>query len=200
MVIGLTALALSPAGKRYSLDSFLARNSNRAVSSDASDTFARWPLLLVQWIFAFAYFSAAKSKLVTGGLDWMNGYTLQYFLASDGLRRGLELGIWFSQHHTFAILLSWFTLFFEGTFFVVLIFLALVWLYVPMGIMLHTGMLLTMGANFSQWIALYAVFIPWQNVINLATIAVQNVISLRSRETLLSQLSQVDTGGSGSND
>lgn len=166
MVIGLTALALSPAGKRFSVDSFLARKSGGVVSPHTSDTFARWPLLLVQWIFAFAYFSAAKSKLVAGGLEWMNGYTLQQCLAMSAMRHNLALGVWFSQHHTLALLLSWITMFFEGTFFLILMLPSLVWLYIPMGVMLHAGMYLTMGANFFQWIALYAVFIPWVEVMS----------------------------------
>jgi len=52
-------------------------------------------------------------------------------------------------------------LLFELTFFVVLIRPSLAWLYLPAGVMMHTGIYLTMKAPFFQYIALYSVFVPW---------------------------------------
>ncbi|MGH6920373.1 MAG: hypothetical protein ACREJ0_22030, partial [Geminicoccaceae bacterium] len=47
------------------------------------------------------------------------------------------------------------------------IFPKLRWFYVPGGLFLHIFIFLTMRAPFFQWIALYAVFIPWSEVLQL---------------------------------
>ena len=90
----------------------------------------------------------------------MNGYTLQYYLYSDASRRGSAFGLWLARQHTAACVLSWVTILWEGTFFLVLIFPRLVWVYLPLGIGLHAGMALAGVASFPQFMALYAAFIP----------------------------------------
>lgn len=157
IMIALFVLALSPVGARLSIDGIRKK-------SEARSHFTKWPLLLVQWLFALAYFSAAQSKLSVSGLDWLNGYTLQYYLTSDALWNGAELGFWLSQHHTLTTLLSWFTVILEGTFFFAVLFPPLVPIFVPLGVALHTGIYMTMKANFFQWVAVYSVFVPWSEL------------------------------------
>lgn len=94
----------------------------------------------------------------------MNGYTLQYYLIGDGLRRGSDIGVWLGEQHTLAWLLSWVTILFEATFFFVLVVPILVWIYIPVGLALHMGMYVTGLASFFQFLALYAVFIPWMSL------------------------------------
>lgn len=173
MMITLLALALSPAGGVLSLDDLWrrVRSSSRRMRhevcniADERSAFARWPLLLVQWMLALIYLSSAVCKLAVSGLDWMNGYTLQYYLFLDGTRYGSDLGIWLSRHHMLAWLLSWLAILFEGTFFLVPLFPRLAWLYLPLGAAIHTGIYMTMRAPFFQFIAIYAVFVPWSDLI-----------------------------------
>jgi len=168
-VIALSILALGPAGRVLSIDDLWRRlrvNSEKRRFEvfnimDENSAFARWPLLLIQWMFALIYLSAATSKLGKAGLDWVNGYTLQYYLLEDGLRWGSDIGVWLGQHHTVVWLLSWMTTLFEGTFFLVLLFPMLALIYIPMGVAFHTGIYLTMKAPFLVWFAIYSVFIPW---------------------------------------
>ena len=120
--------------------------------------------MLIQWLCALIYFSSAKWKLLVSGMEWMNGYTLQYYFLADGLQNGRPLGVWFAQFHTAACWLSWITMFFEATFFLVLVFPWLAWVYLPLGVALHTGIYLTLGAPFFQFIVVYAVFVPWERV------------------------------------
>jgi hypothetical protein len=161
MIITLWLLALSPAGGVLSLDSYLAsRNSSRRKTLQKKSIFAGWPILLVQNLFGLVYLDAALRKLYAGGLDWVNGYTLQYYIYSDASRRGSQLGLWLAQQHAAACVLSWVAILWEGTFFLVLIFPRLVWVYLPLGIGLHAGMALTGVASFPQFMALYAAFIP----------------------------------------
>ncbi|HEX5491514.1 MAG TPA: HTTM domain-containing protein [Candidatus Udaeobacter sp.] len=161
MIITLWLLALSPSGNALSLDSHLAhRNSARPKTVQKRSMFAAWPLLLVQNLFGLVYLDAALRKLYAGGVEWMNGYTLQYYLYSDASRRDSAFGLWLARQHTAACVLSWVTILWEGTFFLVLIFPRLIWIYLPLGIGLHAGMALAGIASFPQFIALYAVFIP----------------------------------------
>jgi hypothetical protein len=185
MLVALLLLALSPSGKLLSVDSFnnkvfdkkLGKNS----SSDnykqinilqASSPFARWPLLLIQWLFGLAYLSAALNKLVLDGpglftLDWMNGYTLQYYLIRDGLLWGSNLGIWIGQQHSLILIFSIVAILFEATFCLTLVFPKLVWLYIPTGALFHIGIYMAQRAPFFQYLALYAAFIPWTAVIKM---------------------------------
>jgi hypothetical protein len=161
MIITLWLLALSPAGGVLSLDSYLAsRNSSRRKTLQKKSIFAGWPILLVQNLFGLVYLDAALRKLYAGGVDWVNGYTLQYYIYSDASRRGSTFGLWLARQHTAACVLSWVAILWEGTFFLVLIFPRLVWVYLPLGIGLHAGMALTGVASFPQFMALYAAFIP----------------------------------------
>ncbi len=169
MMITLSILALSPVGRVLSIDDLRLRlrlNVKRRRFEvfnilDETSVFARWPLLLIGWMYALVYLSAAGSKLRVAGFDWMNGYTLQYYLLEDGLRWGRDMGVWLGQHHTLAWILAWITILFEGTFFWVLISPRLVGLYIPMGVALHTGIYVTMRAPFFAFMVIYTVFIPW---------------------------------------
>jgi predicted DCC family thiol-disulfide oxidoreductase YuxK len=169
MMITLVVLALSPTGRALSVDD-LRRRIQFNVQRRKFETFsivdersavARWPLLLIQWMFALIYLSSATIKLTISGLDWLNGYTLQYYLLKDGLRYNIPLGSWLGQFHLLAWLISWLALTFEVSFFLVLVFPVLIWVFIPMGTLFHTGIFLTQGAYFFQYVAIYAVFIPW---------------------------------------
>ena len=172
MMITLSILALSPAGRVLSIDDlrFRLRLNVRKRRFDVSSIldevsgFARWPLLLIGWMYALVYLSAAASKLRVAGFDWMNGYTLQYYLLEDGLRWGSDVGVWLGRHHTLVFALSWVTILFEGTFFLVLISPRLVGLYIPMGVALHAGIYVAMRAPFFAFMVIYTVFVPWVRI------------------------------------
>jgi hypothetical protein len=161
MIITLWLLALSPAGGVLSVDNYLAsRNSSRRKTFRKKSIFAGWPILLVQNLFGLVYLDAALRKVYAGGADWVNGYTLQFYLYNDASRRGSAFGLWLARQHAAACVLSWVTILWEGTFFLVLIFPRLIWVYLPLGIGLHAGMALAGVASFPQFMALYAVFLP----------------------------------------
>ena len=170
MMISLAILAISPAGMKLSLDSHFLRKrqahgtpdklgKNKLISD--INSFAFWPILLIRWLFALVYLDAAISKLEDGGLAWINGYTLQYYLFEDGLRWGSKLALWLGHQHLLVLILSCAAIIFEGTFFLILIFPKLAALYIPMGFTFHMGIYLTQKAPFFTFLALYSVFIPW---------------------------------------
>jgi hypothetical protein len=160
MMIALGALAISPSGRVLSIDSMIARRPDASLLEDKSE-FAGWPIKLIGWFFVLMYLSAVRGKLSHGGLDWANGFTLQYALARDGLRWDSPLALWLSQFHLPVMALQFAVLAFQGTFAVAMIFPKSRWFYVPAGLMFHIGIYLTLRAPFVQWIALYVVFVPW---------------------------------------
>jgi len=167
MMIGLVVLALSPSGRALSVDAWVRRRRRggagvaEAGPTEATSSLARWPLLVIRWVLALAYFSAAFHKLRVAGFDWMNGHTLQYYILRDADRWAAPLGLWVGQHYPLILALSVVTMLWEGTFFLVLVFPVLAWIYVPLGLGFHAGTWLTMRAGFFQFMALYAAFVPW---------------------------------------
>lgn len=164
MMISLAMLALSPAGRVLSVDAWLARRRHEGAEDGPpahASPFARWPLLLIRWLLALAYLSAAFHKLDVAGLDWMNGHTLQHYVLRDAERWDAPLGLLLGQHLWLMVAASVVTLLWEGTFFLVLILPALAWIYIPLGIGLHAGIWLTMRAGFFTFMALYSAFVPW---------------------------------------
>jgi HTTM domain/TQO small subunit DoxD len=170
MMVALTALALSPSGRVLSVDAWIRKRRAGGADRDLVDQtseFAGWPLKLLQWFFVLMYASAVWSKLSASGFDWANGYTLQYVLARDGLRWDSPLAYWLSHQHLIVMLAQYGVLLFQATFALAVIFPRLRWIYVPAGLCLHIGIYLTMRAPFFQWIALYAVFIPWAEALRM---------------------------------
>ena len=167
MMIALSALAISPSGRVLSVDAWLRHRAERQriPAIDVQSEFAGWPIKLLQWFFVLMYLSAVWSKLSASGLDWANGYTLQYYLARDGLRWGSSLGVWLAQFHTFIMLSQIGVLLFQATFSLAVVFPKLRWIYVPIGLCLHTGIFLALRAPFFSWIGLFAVFIPWSEAV-----------------------------------
>lgn len=167
MAVALTVLALSPAGRVLSFDAFLRRKRHSQTENEdiltATGEFAGWAIKLMQWFFVLMYLSAVVAKLTTSGWGWANGYTLQYYLLQDGLRFENPFALWFAGQHDLMVLLQNIVLIFQATFALAVLFPKLRWIYVPLGLSFHTGILLTLQAPFYEWIFLYVIFIPWSH-------------------------------------
>jgi len=166
-IITLWLLAVSPSGAALSLDALLGRLRVAAEqrrfeprpATPAESGFARWPLRTVQWLLGMAYLSAGLSKLVNGGLDWFNGYTLVYYVALDGLRWGSPLAPAFASHPGIASLLSIGAVVLELTFFLAIVFPRLVPLFLLGGIALHGLIYAVQRAPFIHFVFLYVAFL-----------------------------------------
>lgn len=161
MVIALAVLALSPCGAVLSVDAGLRNRIGLKDQLVATSKEAKWPILLMQWFFGLMYLSAFYAKLAISNLQWANGYTLQYYLAQDGIRWNSLLGVWMSHFHWLNYIGQWIILAFQSTFLISLLVPKLKWIYVPAGMAMHIGIYLMFKAPFFQWIALYLVFVPW---------------------------------------
>ena len=146
-LIFLLLLAFTPCDRHLSVDAILRRQRAGGRRDDRSDM-AVWPLRLAHVLLAMTYFSAGASKLISGGLAWMNGYTLENYVFADAMTRGFPFGVWLAQHHTLSILLSVFTIVFELGFCVSLLLPRLAPLVFLTGIFFHIGLYAAAGHDF----------------------------------------------------
>jgi predicted DCC family thiol-disulfide oxidoreductase YuxK/uncharacterized membrane protein YphA (DoxX/SURF4 family) len=172
-LITLCVLPFSPAGASLSIDEVRRRlrdvdAEQRVRSFDVvteRSAMAGWPIKMVAWLMSLAYFSSALTKWMRSGHDWLNGYTLQYYLVQDGIRWGSELGLWLGGQHVPVVVMSWATILWEATFWLVLVVPALAIVYVPIGASFHLGTHILMRATFWHFHALYASFVPWDRLV-----------------------------------
>jgi hypothetical protein len=159
----LLALTFSPAGDTLSIDSLLRRRRARAAgkplpAAPRSDT-AMWPLKLAHVILSMTYFSTGITKLLSGGLAWMNGYTLQNYVFTDGINRGIPVGIWLAHQHTLCVLLAIGTIAFETFYFVSLLVPRAARLFFAGGILFHIGLYVVSGHPFFEHIVMNAILL-----------------------------------------
>jgi hypothetical protein len=161
LAIFLLLLACAPSGQRLSLDSLIRRRVHSDGATELSDRVetAMWPLRLTHVLLALTYFSTGVSKLIEGGLEWMNGYTLQSYTFQDAVNRKLQLGLWLAQHHELAIALSIFTILFETFFFVSLLVPRIAPLFFVTGVFFHLGLFATGGHPFFPHVILLLVLL-----------------------------------------
>ena len=157
--IFLMVLAFAPSGQRLSLDAVLHRRRGGTAGEDTSEL-ALWPLRLMHVLFGLTYLSAGMAKMVHSGPRWMNGYTLQGHTLADALSRGHPVGVWLSQQHTLAVLLSIFTIAFE-LFFWVSLFAPRRWvpLFLLAALMFQIGLYVSAGYDFFQHMVLLALLL-----------------------------------------
>jgi uncharacterized membrane protein YphA (DoxX/SURF4 family) len=155
--IFLMLLPFSPAGERLSVDALLRRRRG-LVGRETTDT-AMWPLKLLHLLLALTYFSTGITKLISGGVAWMNGYTLQRYLFSDAISANIPLGIWLSQQYTLCVILSVLTILFEMFYFVSMLVPRLGPLFFVGAIFFHLGLYATSGHPFFPHMVMNAVLL-----------------------------------------
>jgi len=158
----LLALTFSPAGERLSVDAWLRRRrAHQGMASEGprlTDT-AMWPLKFLHVYLSMTYFSTGITKLISGGLRWMNGYTLQFYIFNTAVNRDLPLGLWLSHQHTLCVILGVFTILFETFYFVSLLLPRIAPLIFLGGMFFHISLYLTAGHPFFEHILLNGVLL-----------------------------------------
>jgi uncharacterized membrane protein YphA (DoxX/SURF4 family) len=156
--IFLMVLPFSPAGESLSIDALLKRRRQGRPEGTQqgiplTDT-AMWPLKLAHVLLAMTYFSTGISKLLSGGLAWTNGYTLQNHVFNDAIERNIPLGLWLAKQHTLCIVLGAGTILFELFYFLSLVLPRTAPYIFVSAIFFHIGLYLTSGHPFFQHIVL----------------------------------------------
>lgn len=170
MMIALLVIGLGPCGRVLSVDDWrksriMGADTPRAPVLELSGPDAGWPIRLMQCFIPLMYLSAGLAKLTLDGkgwsLEWANGVTLQKYLAIDGARWGSSLGVWASQFHLLAYAAQWVVLIFQLTYVVTAFSVRMRWVYLPLGILFHVVIYLTLRAGFPQWVIASAFYVPW---------------------------------------
>jgi hypothetical protein len=166
VALSVWALALSPCGAVLSLDALRGRRKREVAAEssvaneghDPRSPFATWPVRFIPLFLAIAYFLAGACKIWLGdGLGWLNGDTLRYYLVQGGM----ELGMRLSDHHLLTQLMSIVTLLFELSFWLVLVFPSLTWIYALYGLGFHIGSYYLMNVWFIPFLLAYVFLFDW---------------------------------------
>lgn len=178
--------ALAPCGGAWSVDAWLRRRrlarsagvgvvfgrgagAHPAVVSGKAQTsppfattsrFVRWPFELLFVELAFYYFDAGLSKLVTSGLAWADGYTLQYYL----MRLGGDVGQWVATQLWLCVLLSAGALLFELCFPLAIFLRRLRPWFLAAGVCFHLGNHVMLDLIFWPVLAVYPLVVPFSDV------------------------------------
>ena len=131
-----------------------------AISAPLKEATPLWPLSLIKITVALMYFSAGVQKLRRCGLRWCDGRTLQAYLVDHYLWGDTRLALKLAHQLRLCSFLSSMILFFELTFWVVLMLPQLTVVYVVAGIAFHIGTALTMRINYLKYLSpIYVVFV-----------------------------------------
>jgi predicted DCC family thiol-disulfide oxidoreductase YuxK len=166
LTFALLALPFAPCGARLSLDSLLARFRNAGRGGDPavvpeSSPWAGFPILLTQITIALGYFLPGVSKLWIGGLEWMNGYTLQ------GIVMGHDntWSAFFSRNLMLCRINSIGLVLTQACFPLVFLWRPLLWYFVPAATTFHliTWQTMDTGPYMRLWFTMVA-FLPLERV------------------------------------
>lgn len=164
VVYMLIALAFTPCGDVWSVDSFLQRTRARI-----GDVVYGFPILLLRGLLAWSYFSSALIKLRVAGLDYFNSDNLPTVAILHSLDNLHD-----TQHRLAFMLPS--ALQFTGP----VALLTVLWelafplaifskvarrIILPFGIIFHVATIFFMNISFPYHLAAYAVFVDWPRLV-----------------------------------
>lgn len=156
----LAVLAFTPCGDEFSLDGLLRKNRReRTVFAHA------YPILLMQLLMAWTYFSSALIKLRVAGLNYLsadNLPVLAIFHSLDNLHdTSFKLAFWLPQVRPWLPLAVGLVLVWELIFPLAVFWKRLRWWILGFGVVFHLATLFLMNIFFPHQLAMYLVFVNW---------------------------------------
>ena len=156
----LAVLAFTPCGDTFSLDSRIAKTRK------ARPLFAyAYPILLMQLLLAWTYFSSALIKLRVAGLKYLsmdNLPSLAIFHSLDNLHdTGFRLAFWLPQVKAYLPFAVGFVLIWELLFPLAIFWRRVRWWILGVGVAFHLATLFLMNIFFPHHLMMYLVFINW---------------------------------------
>jgi len=156
----LAVLAFTPCGDDFSLDHWLRRTGKRL------STWAyAYPILLMQLLMAWVYFSSALIKLRVAGLKYLsvdNLPALAIFHSLDNLHdTQFKLAFWLPQVRAYLPFVVALVLLWELLFPLAVFFRRIRWWILGVGIVFHLSTLFFMNIFFPHQLVLYLIFVDW---------------------------------------
>ena len=156
----LVVLAFTPCGDAFSVDSRI----NKTRKDRPSFAYA-YPILLMQLLLAWAYFSSALIKLRVAGWKYLspdNLPALAIFHSLDNLHDTAFRGaFWLPTVREYLPYFVAFVLIWELLFPLAIIFRRLRWLILGVGVVFHISTVYLMNIAFWHQLITYVVFINW---------------------------------------
>ncbi len=157
----MVVLAFTPCGDAFSLDSRIKTKPQRPAFAYA------YPILLMQLLLAWAYFSSALIKLRVAGWKYLspdNLPALAIFHSLDNLHDTAFRGaFWLPQVREYLPFAVAFILVWELLFPLAICFRRLRWLALGIGIIFHIATIPLMNIAFPHQLLTYVVFIDWDS-------------------------------------
>ena len=159
----LAVLAFTPCGDDFSLDHWLRRTEKKR---------PRWtyayPILLMQLLMAWVYFSSALIKLRVAGMKYLsvdNLPALAIFHSLDNLHDTyFKLAFWLPQIRSYLPYAVGLVLLWELLFPVAVFGRRARWWILGAGIIFHLSTLFVMNIFFPHQLALYLIFVNWDRL------------------------------------
>lgn len=156
----LAVLAFTPCGDAFSVDARFRRTSRRRPLWAYA-----YPILLMQLLMAWVYFSSALIKLRVAGLSYFspdNLPSLAILHSLDNLHdTHFRLAFWLPQVRSYLPMVVALVLLWELLFPLAVFWKRGRWWILGIGIVFHTSTLLFMNIFFPHQLALYLMFINW---------------------------------------
>jgi hypothetical protein len=159
----LVVLAFTPCGDGFAIDRLIGVTRRRAPGFIYG-----YPILLMQILMAWVYFSSALIKLRTRGLSYLSADTLPVLAITNSLGNlhdtQFQIAFWLPQFRAFLSFAIGLVIVWE------LLFPLAVWWrrsrpwILGGGILFHLSTLFTMNIFFPHQLAMYLVFVDWPTV------------------------------------
>jgi len=159
----LVVLAFVPCGDDFSLDHWLGRKR-----AGQSSFIYGYPVLLMQSLMAWVYFSSALVKMRVAGLKYLsadNLPVLAIFHSLDNLHdTGFRLAFWLPQVRVVLPFVVGLVLVWELFFPVAIVWRRARWWILGFGVLFHIATLFLMNIFFPYQLAMYLIFVDWDKV------------------------------------
>jgi hypothetical protein len=156
----LAVLAFTPCGDEFSLDHRL-----RKIKRERPAFAYAYPILLMQLLMAWTYFSSFFIKLRVAGLNYLsvdNLPVLAIFHSLDNLHdTSFRLAFWLPQVKAYLTVVVALVLLWELCFPLAVFFPRLRWWILGAGVLFHLSTLFFMNIFFPHQLALYLLFVNW---------------------------------------
>jgi hypothetical protein len=156
----MVVLAFTPCGDAFSLDSWVWKTTKERPAFAYA-----YPILLMQSLLAWAYFSSALIKLRVAGLKYLsadNLPALAIFHSLDNLHdTSFKIAFLLPQVKQYLPFAVGFVLIWELLFPLAIFWQRVRWWILGMGVVFHFATLFVMNIFFPHQLAMYLVFVNW---------------------------------------
>ena len=157
----MVVLAFTPCGDAFSADSWIGKTSKE------KPAFAyAYPVLLMQLLLAWSYFSSALIKLRVAGLKYLsadNLPALAIFHSLDNLHdTSFKIAFMLPQFKQYLPFVVVFVLVWELLFPLAIFWQRIRWWILAIGVVFHFVTLFVMNIFFPHQLAMYLVFVDWE--------------------------------------